>query len=248
MAGEQDPFALKYMKLKRWISTADDVLVPPDTLKACTSPLALLQVVLAPHCYLWALQQCFTLHIPNHCCMLLQALRDHGMYQMSPHQLAQLDQMQQDEAAPPEEEMELRLDSDLTSISQQLPPDSGEIQVAPVGSGSTLRVVVISDTHNHHRSVQVPPGDVLIHCGDFTNKGKVEELTAFNDWLGELPHAHKFLVVGNHEVGMFNEWEPALVSNATFVDNDLVEVAGVRMYGMPWKGEVSALAFLWQMS
>ena len=172
------------------------------------------------------------------------------MYQMSPHQLVQLDQMERDEAAaaaPPEEapsEMELRLDGDLSSIGQQLPPDSGEIQVAPVGSGPLLRVVVISDTHNHHRSVQVPPGDVLLHCGDFTNKGKVAELTAFNEWLGELPHAHKFLVVGNHEVGMFNEWDAALVSNATFVDNDLVEVAGVRMYGMPWKGEVFTLAFL----
>jgi predicted phosphodiesterase len=35
-----------------------------------------------------------------------------------------------------------------------------------------LRLVVISDTHSKHSEIkEIPLGDVLIHCGDFTNKG-----------------------------------------------------------------------------
>jgi predicted phosphodiesterase len=31
-----------------------------------------------------------------------------------------------------------------------------------------MRIVLISDTHGLHRQLEVPPGDLLIHAGDFT--------------------------------------------------------------------------------
>ena len=36
-----------------------------------------------------------------------------------------------------------------------------------------VHIVVISDTHNRHGLLEMPPlgGDILIHAGDFTNKG-----------------------------------------------------------------------------
>ena len=74
-----------------------------------------------------------------------------------------------------------------------------EVQVPAQGEGAQSRIVVLSDTHCMHDQVDVPPGDILIHCGDFTNKGKKEELMSFNEWLGTLPHPHKFLIIGNHE-------------------------------------------------
>ncbi|KAI0082671.1 Metallo-dependent phosphatase [Panus rudis PR-1116 ss-1] len=43
-------------------------------------------------------------------------------------------------------------------------------------SDSYIRVVCISDTHNAHSSLIVPPGDILIHSGDLTNSGTEEEL------------------------------------------------------------------------
>eukprot|EP01027_Heterolobosea_sp_BB2_P012440 GEZU01018033.1.p1 GENE.GEZU01018033.1~~GEZU01018033.1.p1 ORF type:complete len:122 (-),score=30.70 GEZU01018033.1:76-441(-) len=39
--------------------------------------------------------------------------------------------------------------------------------------GKTLRFVVLSDTHCLHDQLNVPPGYVLIHAGDFTNKGTI---------------------------------------------------------------------------
>ena len=38
------------------------------------------------------------------------------------------------------------------------------------------RVVVISDTHNRHDEVSLPGGDILIHCGDATGRGRPGEV------------------------------------------------------------------------
>ena len=50
-----------------------------------------------------------------------------------------------------------------------------------------LRLVLISDTHGCHRKITIPPGDVLIHAGDFTKYGRLEDATDFNAWCVELP-------------------------------------------------------------
>jgi 3',5'-cyclic AMP phosphodiesterase CpdA len=51
-----------------------------------------------------------------------------------------------------------------------------------------LRIVCISDTHGHHRELSVPAGDLLVHAGDLTRKGELDELRNLNAWLGTLPH------------------------------------------------------------
>jgi predicted phosphohydrolase len=45
----------------------------------------------------------------------------------------------------------------------------------------------------------VPDGGVLIHAGDLTAHGTLEELQALNHWLGTLPHRHKLVIAGNHD-------------------------------------------------
>jgi Trk K+ transport system NAD-binding subunit len=43
----------------------------------------------------------------------------------------------------------------------------------------------MSDTHGHHREVEVPDGDVLIHAGDFAFfNGSTFAIRDFNAWLG----------------------------------------------------------------
>lgn len=81
---------------------------------------------------------------------------------------------------------------------------------------TSLRLVLLSDTHQLHREVVVPDGDILIHAGDFTLFSESMEAVAdFNDWLGDLPHRFKAIVPGNHE--FFLESDPSersLLSNA----------------------------------
>lgn len=98
---------------------------------------------------------------------------------------------------------------------------------SPSISQKPLRLVLISDTHNDHRALQghLPPGDVLIHAGDFTCYGRVEHLQDFNEWLGSLDYAHKIVVNGNHENNA--PWQPhvkSLLTNATFLKNEMCSI------------------------
>lgn len=96
-------------------------------------------------------------------------------------------------------------------------------------------IVCISDTHELHREVDVPAGDILIHAGDFTMFSKsATAILDFNEWLGELPHSHKIVVPGNHE--FFLEADPSkrsLISNATVLIDEAVEVMGLKIWGSP---------------
>jgi Icc-related predicted phosphoesterase len=98
-----------------------------------------------------------------------------------------------------------------------------------------VKIVCLSDTHGLHRKVHVPPGDLLIHAGDFTLFSKSQpEIRDFNAWLGELPHRHKIVIPGNHEFAF--EENPRLsrvVSNAVFLIDEAVEVGGFRVWGSP---------------
>lgn len=63
---------------------------------------------------------------------------------------------------------------------------------------NTLRFVCISDTHNKTKDMKLPPGDVLVHCGDFTRHGTLKEMKSFNKWMKEQPFKYKVLIPGNH--------------------------------------------------
>jgi Icc-related predicted phosphoesterase len=98
-----------------------------------------------------------------------------------------------------------------------------------------LTILCISDTHELHRELDVPNGDILIHAGDCTMFSKsASAILDFNEWLGELPHRRKILVPGNHE--FFLEADPSrrrLISNATVLINEGVEIAGLKIWGSP---------------
>lgn len=58
-----------------------------------------------------------------------------------------------------------------------------------------VRFVCMSDTHSLIHSVKfdVPDGDVLLHAGDFTKCGKLEEVEEFDNWLGKNKLHHTTL-------------------------------------------------------
>lgn len=66
-----------------------------------------------------------------------------------------------------------------------------------------LRFVAISDTHRTMGKFPLPQGDVLLHCGDFTNIGRPKEIsefvkefakTDFQHRIGSSPfHFHSFI-------------------------------------------------------
>ncbi len=98
-----------------------------------------------------------------------------------------------------------------------------------------MRVVCVADTRERHRDLVIPPGDLLIHAGDFTLHSRRKSVIAdFNTWLGSLPHRHKIIIFGNHE--FLFEAEPGRCSdlfNAVVHVNEAVEIAGFKLWGSP---------------
>ena len=129
-----------------------------------------------------------------------------------------------------------------------------------------LKIVCISDTHNRHRELtrvlhssplgdsplgDSPLGDVLVHSGDFTNFGTLEEVRDFVEWFESLRgFRHKILIAGNHDVTM----DPSHPSASSTPKEDLAEIRrlvtesrefhylhdssvvidGTRFYGAPY--------------
>jgi Icc-related predicted phosphoesterase len=98
-----------------------------------------------------------------------------------------------------------------------------------------MDIVILGDTHELHREVEVPAGDLLIFTGDFSMFSKsVAAIEDFNEWLGELPHRWKLAVPGNHE--FFLEADPrrrSLISNATVLIDESIWIDGLKIYGSP---------------
>lgn len=46
-----------------------------------------------------------------------------------------------------------------------------------------MRLVCLSDTHGLHREVRLPPGDVLVHAGDLSAHGRLDEVASFLNWF-----------------------------------------------------------------
>eukprot|EP00611_Tribonema_gayanum_P030457 TRINITY_DN848_c0_g1_i1.p1 TRINITY_DN848_c0_g1~~TRINITY_DN848_c0_g1_i1.p1 ORF type:complete len:318 (+),score=67.51 TRINITY_DN848_c0_g1_i1:155-1108(+) len=106
-----------------------------------------------------------------------------------------------------------------------------------------IRVVCMSDTHGKHWEMRdkIPDGDLFIHAGDFSFKMRAPHaesvLQDFNAWLGSLPHRHKVVTAGNHEIAL-NDYTPQQIqdrlSNCIYLQDSGAVVAGLAIYGTPW--------------
>lgn len=108
------------------------------------------------------------------------------------------------------------------------------------------KIVFISDTHNCHENIFVPGGDILIHAGDATNLGTIEEIEKFGAWFASQPHKHKIFVAGNHD--WLFETKPLsaqklLDASIIYLQDSAVEIAGLKIYGSPWQPRFFDWAF-----
>ena len=110
-----------------------------------------------------------------------------------------------------------------------------------------MRLVCISDTHSLHRRIpNVPDGDVLIHAGDCLGAGTLDNVEDLNDWLGTLPHRHKIVIAGNHD-WVFQEapeFARGALTNAIYLEDNGVEIEGIRFWGSPWTPTFMDWAFM----
>lgn len=130
-------------------------------------------------------------------------------------------------------------------------------------SEDKIRFVCISDTHGkiEGSKLHMPPGDVLLHAGDFTQKGHMNEIQKFNSYLGALPYKVKVVIAGNHDLTFDDNITEAslrtfgvqkstvesylserglksvkqMLTSAIYLEDSLVIVCGIKIYGAPWQ-------------
>ena len=81
------------------------------------------------------------------------------------------------------------------------------------------------------------PIDLYELVGDLTMRGRLDELREANRWLACLPHPFKIAIAGNHDFCFEEEPEEArrILTAAIYLQDDAVEVGGLRFWGSPWQ-------------
>jgi predicted phosphodiesterase len=116
------------------------------------------------------------------------------------------------------------------------------------GSQSLL-FLHMSDTHNMHGEIEnrfpLPDCDLdfLLHTGDMTDHGSLEEFRSVNEYFGRIKCRFKhgiIVIAGNHDVhgnrGEINLKE--ILTNATVlhheISHEVFEACGLKIFGSPW--------------
>jgi Icc-related predicted phosphoesterase len=123
-----------------------------------------------------------------------------------------------------------------------------------------MKIVCISDTHNQMSRIVIPEGDILIHAGDATGRGTLQEFTRFAAEMRELtkrflyviyvPGNHDFFCESNPDIAK-NMLAPAvfLLDDITFVEKKTPTALGtihlerLLVYGSPWQPRFMDWAF-----
>ena len=101
-----------------------------------------------------------------------------------------------------------------------------------------MKLVAISDTHRLHHKLEIPPCDVLVHAGDFSNRGSLFEAADFLTWFSRQLAPHKVLVCGNHDKIMEKEARAMRVLTEglgiTMLTHQAIKLYGYKFYGTPY--------------
>jgi predicted phosphodiesterase len=105
-----------------------------------------------------------------------------------------------------------------------------------------VKITVISDTHNQHKSIPtkyLAGGDCIIHAGDVSGRGTHSEIEDFLSWFNELPYTYKILIAGNHD--FFFERASKIIIESTlskypniiYLNDSGIELEGIKFWGSP---------------
>ena len=114
-----------------------------------------------------------------------------------------------------------------------------------------MRFVVTSDTHTLHDRVPIPEADVLLHCGDFTGHGSLQQIENFNAWLGTVPCKERVVIAGNHDFELDRKhssnsrarYAASRLTNCTYLLDEEVRIGGLRIWGAPHQPAYGGWAF-----
>lgn len=116
-----------------------------------------------------------------------------------------------------------------------------------------MRLVICSDTHGFHDKLNVPDGDIFIHCGDSTINGERYEIERFLNWIVSLPHKYKIFINGNHELDVYKKnnmkslvKDKNVYGDLYYLENSGVTINNINFWGSPNTPEFFYWAYMYE--
>ena len=110
-----------------------------------------------------------------------------------------------------------------------------------------IQIDLLSDTHCQEKGIQTPGGDLLIHAGDISYKGTIQEILPFLEWFEQQDYTHKVLVPGNHDWGFERAFgvfaDECKRRNIILLNDSGITLEGIKIWGSPVQPEFCAWAF-----
>jgi Icc-related predicted phosphoesterase len=113
-----------------------------------------------------------------------------------------------------------------------------------------MKILTLSDSHNKHR--QIPEKylknedgsiSMIIHAGDVSGRGSIDEIVSFLEWFNVLPFDYKIFCPGNHDF-YFEDAKPEEIinllsqyPNVIYLHDSGIEILGFKLWGSgvtPW--------------
>ncbi len=110
-------------------------------------------------------------------------------------------------------------------------------------------ICCISDCHGTYPNLVLPSADILINAGDYSRLSNRAETIAYLRWFEAQPHAHKAMVLGNHQLweeanhGIFLALLKEHAPSVIYLNDQSAEIAGLKCHGSNVQPEFYAWAF-----
>jgi Icc-related predicted phosphoesterase len=111
-----------------------------------------------------------------------------------------------------------------------------------------MRVYAVSDLHGYYPPF-VPECELLILAGDYCPTRNIEQerrymAGPFADWLRKVPAKHIVGIAGNHDFILQHDPEFARSLPWTYLQDEALDIDGVKLYGTPWTHQFYDWAFM----
>jgi Icc-related predicted phosphoesterase len=108
-----------------------------------------------------------------------------------------------------------------------------------------MKVLALSDTHEKEHLLLNDPiyldyYDLVLVGGDVTGDGCLFKYEQFLKWLNTICATHKIIIAGNHDFQFYlpskrkEALELTKQYNCIYLEDQLIEIDGKRIYGFPW--------------
>jgi len=110
-----------------------------------------------------------------------------------------------------------------------------------------MKIVAISDTHGMHDLLSLPKGNMLIHTGDVSGRGRLNEVKAFVEWFSQQDFKYKIFIAGNHDFYFENasieDINELIPDNVIYLNDSGVTIDSINIWGSPIQPHFGRWAF-----